>query len=73
MADMYLPVWVRDLPADLIFDRSRLKPKIEHYVREGIVRVIAGAERCHVSIDIQRPYHRPPLQLNAPALDGDLK
>lgn len=42
----YLPVEVRHVPAEQVFENNgRLLPNVEHYVRLGVVRVIAGAER----------------------------
>ena len=69
MADAYLPIVVKHLPAHMFFDDAGLRPKIASYVRQGVVRVIAGAERCHVVIDIRRLYSRPPHMIEAPFIE----
>lgn len=58
-AAAYLPVLVKDVPVDMLFSGSALRPTVAHYVAVGVVKIVAGPERCHVLIDIQRPYHRP--------------
>jgi hypothetical protein len=60
MADAYLPHTVHDLPIPFAFeDSGRLRASFEHYQRQGVIRVIAGAEACHVVVDVRRPYSRP--------------
>ena len=59
MADAYLPVCIRHLPAAFAFDGHALKAAVRTYVDQGIVRVIAGPEACHMIVDIRRPYWRP--------------
>lgn len=66
-ADAYLPVVVKNVPCGMIFDGPQLKPKVAHYVRLSVVRISAGAEFCHVWIDVQRPYFAP-----RSAVDGGL-
>ena len=59
MADDYLPHTVSNVPASWVFDdRGAVRPNFRHYMSQGVVRVIAGPEECHVVIDIKRPYHR---------------
>lgn len=58
-ADAYLPVWVHHLPVSQLFDlRGTLHESVQHYVKLGVVRVVAGPESCHLSIDVKRPYYR---------------
>ena len=60
MADAYLPHTVYDVPVVWVIDsEGALFERVRHYVRQGVVRVIAGPEACHVIVDVQRPYHRP--------------
>ena len=59
MADAYLTVTVRDLPVGAVFFNGALRPNVAEYVRQGVVKVVAGPEQCHVTIDIRRPYNRP--------------
>lgn len=60
MADAYLPHTVYDVPVAWVIDsEGTLFERVRHYVRQGVVRVIAGPEACHVIVDVQRPYHRP--------------
>jgi hypothetical protein len=60
MADAYLPVWVRDLPAAAVFQPGGLRRiAVAEAVASGTVKIVAGPERCHVRIDIKRPYWRP--------------
>lgn len=54
------PVWVTDLPAAFVFQPDgRLRERIARAVSMKVVRVVAGAERCHVMVDVKRPYYRP--------------
>ncbi len=65
-ASAYLPVWVRHLPASVAFSASgALHPKVQRYVKQGVVRVIAGPEKVDLCIDVQRPYFRPSTLLEA--------
>lgn len=60
MADAYLPHAVTFVPTSwVIADNGQIYPKVRHYVKQGVVRVVAGATECHVVVDIQRPYVRP--------------
>ena len=59
MADAYLPVCIRHLSIGFAFDGHALKLNVRSYVDQGIVRVIAGPEACHLIVDIRRPYWRP--------------
>lgn len=70
MADAYLPVWVRDLPIDMLVRGREVRPDIRHLVDAGVVRVVAGPEHAHVMIDIKRPYHLPPRRVEAGFTDG---
>ena len=57
MADLYLPVTVTDLPAKFVFQPDgAMREKVSRAVTMGVVRVIAGAEKCNVVVDIKRPY-----------------
>jgi hypothetical protein len=59
MRTTYLPVTVHDLPSQYAFQPDgKLRDKVRHAVDMKVVRVIAGPEKCHVIIDVQRPYHR---------------
>jgi hypothetical protein len=59
MADAYLPITVTDIPCYWVFQPDgHLRDRIRS-LPTGVVRVIAGAEKCHVVIDIKRPYFRP--------------
>lgn len=60
MADAYLPVWITDLPAQFVFQPGgMLRLRVAEAVASGVVKVVAGPERCHVRVDIKRPYWRP--------------
>lgn len=66
-AHAYLPVVVDHLPAAFVFSADgSLRTDIDIYVKQGVVRVIAGPEECHLWIDVQRPYSRPSGLLNSP-------
>ena len=68
MADAYLPHTVHDVPtAWVIGADGALLECVSHYVRQRVVRVIAGPEFCHVIVDVQRPYYRPGAQIRLPA------
>ena len=55
----FLPVTLRNLPQNFIFQPDgRLRGNFKHAVQQGCVRVIAGAVKRHVVIDIKRPYIR---------------
>lgn len=73
-ADAYLPVWVDDLPAEFVFQPGGLmRMRLKCAAKVGVVkRVIAGPERCHVLVDIKRPYCRPSVE-DAQALIGGLQ
>lgn len=58
-ADAYLWHTVPNVPIDYVFFGSFVRPNIRHYVTKDVVRIIAGPERCHVRINVQRPYYRP--------------
>jgi hypothetical protein len=59
MYDALLPVIVEDLPHNFVFQPGgQLRDKIRRGVEMNVVRVIAGPLKCHVVIDIQRPYYR---------------
>ena len=66
-ADVYLPVWVHNLPATFVFDDGgALRPAIQHYAHQGVVKkIIVGPTLCHVCVDVQRPYYRPSTILEA--------
>lgn len=58
--DALLPMTVRHLPASFMFQSDGLRrPVFQSYLDQGVIRIIAGAERCHVVIDVKRPYFRP--------------
>ena len=60
MTVLYLPVTVTDLPAKFVFQPDgAMREKVSRAVTLGVVRVIAGAEKCNVVVDIKRPYFRP--------------
>jgi hypothetical protein len=62
MAVRYIPEIVTDLPASFVFQpNGALREKVSRAVAMKVVRVIAGAERCHVVVDIKRPYYFPVL------------
>ena len=65
MADMtvhYIPVTVTDLPASFVFQPDgAMRENVARAVSMGVVRVIVGAEKCNVVVDIKRPYFRPVL------------
>ena len=55
----HLPVEVQNLPAAFVFQPDgALRENVSRAVFMGVVRVIAGAENCHVIVDIKRPYYR---------------
>jgi hypothetical protein len=69
--DGYLPVWVNHLPAAFAFDAlGNLKPAIRDYVRQGVVRVVAGPLAVHLCVDVQRPYFRPRSTVEADIVEG---
>lgn len=60
MSVRYLPVLVTDLPASFVYrPDGALREKVSRAVSMKVVRVIAGAEKCHVIVDIKRPYYYP--------------
>jgi hypothetical protein len=60
MSVCYLPVLVTDLPASFVYQSDgALREKVSRAVAIKVVRVIAGAEKCHVVVDIKRPYYSP--------------
>lgn len=70
MADAYLPHTVYDVPVAWVIDsEGALFERVRHYVRQGVVRVIAGPEACHVIVDVQRPYYRPAAMRALPSPD----
>ena len=70
MADAYLPHTVYDVPVVWVIDsEGALFERVRHYVRQGVVRVIAGPEACHVIVDVQRPYYRPAAMRALPSPD----
>lgn len=74
MADAYLPVIVKNLPAAFVFQPGgMLRDKVMRAVRMGVVRVIAGPTSAHLIIDIKRPYCRalPPPAESASAARGE--
>lgn len=63
-ADAYLPVVLERIPAECFFeDSGRPRPHVEHHLRSGVLRLIAGPTQCHAIVDIRRPYSRPPRLL----------
>ena len=47
------------LPASFVFQPDgQLREKVARSRDMGVTRVIAGPERCHLIIDIKRPYYR---------------
>ena len=69
-ADAYLPHTVYDVPVAWVIDsEGALFERVRHYVRQGVVRVIAGPEACHVIVDVQRPYYRPAAMRALPSPD----
>ena len=58
-ADAYLSHTVRSVPIDWMFRGHELRHDVRRLVDLGVVRVIAGAVLCHVTIQLQRPYFRP--------------
>ena len=59
MTVLYLPVTVTDLPAEFVFQPDgAMRENVSRAVTIGVVRVIAGAEKCNVVVDIKRPYFR---------------
>ena len=68
MADAYLPIWVYDLPASWAFQHGgALRDNVRHAVSLGVTKVIAGPTRCHLRIDVRRPYFRP---VSAPSIEA---
>lgn len=62
MSVCYLPVIVTNLPANFVFQPDgAVREKVSRAVALKVVRVIAGAEKCHVVVDINRPYYYPAL------------
>jgi hypothetical protein len=60
MSVRYLPVIVTNLPAHFVFQPDgALREKVSRAVATKVARVIAGAEKCHVVVDIKRPYYSP--------------
>ena len=60
MTVRYLPVLVTNLPASFVFQPDgALREKVSRAVALKVVRVIAGAEKCHVVVDVKRPYYYP--------------
>ena len=60
MTVRYLPVLVTDLPSSFVFQPDgALREKVSRAVAMKVVRVIAGAEKCNVVVDINRPYYFP--------------
>ena len=58
--DMLLPVVVHDLPAYFVFQPDgALRENVRRAVDQGVVRVVAGPEKCHVVVDVRRPYYHP--------------
>ena len=58
-ADTYLPVLVENLPAAFVFQPDgQLRPAVARARDMGCVKIIAGAEQCHLIIDVKRPYYR---------------
>lgn len=58
--DALLPMWVNSLPAHVAFQSNGLlRPAFQSALDQGVIRVIAGPDACHVCIDVQRPYYRP--------------
>ena len=55
---MYLTHTVCGVPIEAILPDGQLKPAVRQHVESGTVRVIAGAEKCHVVLRIWRPYYR---------------
>ena len=54
----YLPVTVTDLPASFVFQPDgAMREKVSRALSMKVVRVIAGAEKCNVVVDIKRPYY----------------
>jgi len=69
-ADAYLPVWVDKIPAHWLFlPDGNLRPKLRTYQAHGVIRVVAGAEYCHLRIDIKRPYYYPETLARVAAFD----
>lgn len=55
----YLPVTVTDLSASFVFQPDgAMREKVSRALSMKVVRVIAGAEKCHIVVDIKRPYFR---------------
>lgn len=68
MADAYLPVWLHDIPAYMVFQPGGcLRENVRHAVDQNVVRVFAGPTACHIRIDIQRPYFRA---ISSPSIQG---
>jgi hypothetical protein len=63
MTVRYLPVLITNLPASFVYQpNGALREKVSRAVAIKVVRVIAGAEKCHVVVDIKRPYYYPALK-----------
>lgn len=59
-ATAYLPHVVENVPVSWVFQPGgMLRNNVRGWVEMGVVRVIAGPTKCHVWIDVQRPYHLP--------------
>lgn len=57
--DMLLPVTVRNQPITFAVQPcGMLRDKVRRAVNMGVVRVIAGPEKCHIVVDVKRPYFR---------------
>ena len=60
MKVFYLPTLVANLPVDFVFQPDgALRENVSRLVAMKVVRVIAGAKKCHVVINIKRPYYFP--------------
>lgn len=59
MSKTYLPIVVENLPAEMIFCGRAVRPEVQAYMDQGVIKVIAGPELVHLAIDIKRPYVRP--------------
>ena len=69
-ADAYLPVWVDNIPAHWVFlPDGNLREKLREYAAHGVIKVVAGAEYCHLRIDIRRPYYYPETLAQLASLD----
>lgn len=60
MPDMLLPVTVRELPIRFAFQPDgQVRDKVFRAIKMGVVKIVAGPEKCHAVIDVKRPYFRP--------------